>query len=377
MLDRKKPVEILHIASFIGNTGDILSNEGLSKFFQNSKNGPFRITNLEIRNFYKNRPEGTRFSFDEVLENAFHKFDRVLIGGGGFLDYWVEDSITGTTIEISPHILRKYGNRLIISSVGAFPHRQVPYQNLQKFTNFLYELQDNNTALMFRNDGTLKHLKSQLDVSVTNGLREAGDHCYLLAGEFAVTSVPEKIKPYIAVNVSPDQLIMQSSLRGPIDPSNFYNSLAQSLYQTADALQADIKFVPHLPVDFSAISELCELMPDLFVRENVSVHVYSGKKDILNSIYDVYQNALLCVCGRLHANILSIILDRPTVSLGILDRVTSVSQQHPNSVLIKDLNSDFSDSLMKESINALAMPLDSGAAQIKYKIEDFLSPLMS
>lgn len=369
-------MKILHIASFIGNAGDILSNEGLSKFFRNSKNKTFKVTNLEIRNFYKNRPEGTRLSFDEVLENAFHKFDRVLIGGGGFLDYWVEDSFTGTTIEISPHILRKYGNRLIISSVGAFPHRQVPYKNLQKFTNFLYELQDNNTALMFRNDGTLKHLKSQFDVSVTNGLSEAGDHCYLLAGEFAISGISEKNKPYIAVNVSPDQLVMQSSLRGAIDPSNFYNSLAQSLYQTADALQADIKFVPHLPVDFSAISELCELMPDLFVRENVSVHVYSGKRDIINSIYDVYQNALLSVCGRLHANILSIILDRPTVSLGILDRVTSISQQHSNSVLLGDLDTDFSDSLMKASINAMAKPIDGRATQIKHKIENFLSPLM-
>ena len=99
-------MKILHVASFVGNIGDNASHIGLYSildvFFSD-----YDVTALEIRRFYKNYQHADRRQFDEAFVKYANSFDLLIIGGGGFLDYWVENSATGTTLDMDPTLLPK------------------------------------------------------------------------------------------------------------------------------------------------------------------------------------------------------------------------------------------------------------------------------
>jgi hypothetical protein len=56
----------------------------------------------------------------------------IVFGGGGFLDYFVEDNDTGTTLNISKSLLDSIKTPILLISVGCVPNRTVPDANKEK-----------------------------------------------------------------------------------------------------------------------------------------------------------------------------------------------------------------------------------------------------
>lgn len=363
-------MKLLHLASFNGNVGDVLSNHGLQAFLNREYRGRVDQEKLEIRSFYKNTPADRRLSLDDVLVEASSRFDRILIGGGGFLDYWVPDSSSGATIDISESTLESLGRKVVISSVGAYPIREVPSGNIEKFSAFLSMLKSsNNVDLMFRNDGSVEHLSRVLGAEATTGLRIGGDHCYLL-DEASFLDTRDS-RPYIAVNIAPDQLEMQSNGQCLVDKNNFYKTVARALIEISETHSSDIVFVPHLLEDYKACLELTSLMPDAFVRSRFKTVRYSGTAENVFPIVSVYRHSIANIVMRLHANILSLMLDKRTISLGVLNRVAKIANQHRESVLIDNFEGDFSEPMI-HAANRPETKKDAVSDRIRCRVEDFL-----
>ena len=110
-------MRILHIASFDGNFGDRVSHEGFRKLIgQVSHNN--LITELEIRNFYLNMNPSVTIS--DFLNEHHINFDKIVIGGGGFLTQRSEysDMASCSIIDLNKDLINKIGNKLIFYSIG-------------------------------------------------------------------------------------------------------------------------------------------------------------------------------------------------------------------------------------------------------------------
>lgn len=365
-------MRLLHIASFIGNVGDILSNFALQDYLYRCFGRNIKIDRLEIRRFHKNAPVDWMLDFDTVIEYAARHYDRILIGGGGFLDYWVPRSGTGATIDISPKIIEKLKTRLVISSVGAYPHHDVPYENFERFSTFIAALQASpEVRLMFRNDGSVENLARVFGAEFAAGLRADGDHCYLLEYPALLADTLYQ-RPYVVLNVAPDQLSMNSHLHGLIDGDRFYEYLSKALLTVAEVYCCDLVFVPHLPQDCNAVLRLTEMLPDAFVRERLKVFQFDGTENTVSPVVSVYKRSIANISARLHSNILSIVLDQPTVSLDVLDRVTAISRQHSKSELVCCFDNDFSEDVVQSVETSRHTLADGTASCIRDYIENFL-----
>ena len=362
-------MKILHIASFIGNIGDILSNHALHRWLERRLGGALALETLEIRRFHRQAPADWKLDLDEVLADADCRYDRIVIGGGGFLDYWIPGSGSGATIDAAPATLEALRTPLVISSVGAYPLRDPPEENYARFRTFLEAAKAApNVSLMLRNDGSLAHIGEVFGADLAEGLVEAGDHCYLLDEPVPPAA---RERPYLVVNIAPDQLVMNSHLRGDIDRASFYDHLAAALLEAAEARGADVVVAPHLPLDFRAVLELVDRLPDAFVRERLKTAGFDGTPAVVPAITALYAHSEVNICNRLHANILSLVLGRPTVSLSVLARVAEVARQHPEARLVNALDRDFTREL-SEAAEA-AKPCDRADARaIAGRIADFL-----
>lgn len=87
---------LLHIASFKGNVGDIINHEGFYNKLRSQID--FDIEQIEIRKFYRNAGE---LNFDSELVKKINEYDGLVIGGGGLFDIRWNDSLTGTTVDMS------------------------------------------------------------------------------------------------------------------------------------------------------------------------------------------------------------------------------------------------------------------------------------
>ena len=93
-------MNVIHLASFGGNYGDVLNHQG----FYNTvgkKLGFDHINQIEVRRFYKNASPCEKLLFNDDFVKEVNKHDLFVVGGGGFFDAKWEYSNTGTTIDFN------------------------------------------------------------------------------------------------------------------------------------------------------------------------------------------------------------------------------------------------------------------------------------
>ena len=154
-----KQLKILHIAAFEGNVGDNASHVGFYNILDSILDD-YSINKIDIRRSYKKYDGDDKLFFDEEFVFTANQYDLVVFGGGGFLDYWVEGSSNGTTIDIEVNVFKKIKTEILITSIGCNPHRHVPKENFHKFRMFLdYVNEAKNIQIAVRNDGSVTSIK--------------------------------------------------------------------------------------------------------------------------------------------------------------------------------------------------------------------------
>jgi len=337
-------VRILHVASFVGNIGDNASHLGLAnllnEFFLN-----YTVERLEIRKFYKNYQRSDRRYFDQDFITYANKFDLLIIGGGGFLDYWVEDSLTGTTIDLSPDLVRTIEVPTIIASVGCIPHKDVPDGNIEKFRSFLDAVKLNSRVkILLRNDGSVNSINNYIGNRYLDDISEVLDNGFFFDLKDSC-SIPFE-DSYVAINITNDQLRMNSRCRKNINFNFYQEELVKTIKYLCEYKKLKIVFVPHIYSDLQAISDVLIKLDDYIVREFVSVAPCVQGDLGAKFLFSVYKKSVITIGSRFHANVCSLAMGIPTIGLVSLDRVKYVYDQLAMSRFCVLLDYDFSDDLI-------------------------------
>ncbi|MFW3341613.1 hypothetical protein [Aliarcobacter butzleri] len=119
----------MHIASFSGNIGDNASHIGFYNILSSIID--YDIAQIEMRKFYQNYNKADKLSFNKEFIEYINSFDICFIGGG-FLDYHIKDSKTGTTIDIDLSLIKNIKTPTYFTSLGSNPHKEVPKENIEK-----------------------------------------------------------------------------------------------------------------------------------------------------------------------------------------------------------------------------------------------------
>lgn len=311
-------MKILHVASFIGNIGDNASHAGLTAILKIIFN-EYEIEQLEIRKFYKNYQLDDARVFDEEFIEYANSFDLLIIGGGGFLDYWVEGSATGTTIDLDPELVPCITVPTLMMSVGCVPHRKIPEGNIDKFIRFIQAVNKNpNIRIAVRNDGSIETLKNILSPDEMKCIPEIMDNGFFYKSEEGPSFIDGD---YIAINITLDQIGMNSSLRGAIDLKAYQEEIVKVVNHIAVDLDKHVVFVPHIFSDIKAICDVLKNIEDFVVRSKVSIAPYVQGDAGSSYLFNVYKNSLLVLATRFHANVCPMSMGVPVIGLVALDRV--------------------------------------------------------
>lgn len=315
-------MKILHVASFVGNIGDNASHKGFYSIL-NQHLDAYSITELEMRKFYKNYNKADRQRFDEHFIEYANSFDMLVIGGGGFLDYWVPDSASGTTIDMPPLLVEKIKVKTLITSIGCMPHKPIPEGNIDKFRLFLDAILSNhNISIAVRNDGSKQTLKHEIGEQYYQAIPEILDSGFFYTNNGAL-SIPIE-QPYVTINITDDQIHMLSKHRGILDIGLYYKEMGKVVDFITNVLNLRVVLVPHIHADLKAINDLLQSLNDFDTREKISVAPCLQGVAGADYLFSIYKHSKFVIASRLHANICSIAMNVPVIGIAALDRVQHI-----------------------------------------------------
>ena len=341
-------IRILHVASFSGNIGDNASHIGFSVIFKQIFQ---KITEerLEIRRFYKNYSLPDKLYFDESFVRKANAFDLLVIGGGGFLDYWVPNSATGTTIDISKEIFDKLKVPTLICSVGCIPHREVPEGNEERFKSFLTQaLSKKNVRILLRNDGSKEVLK-KISGSEYNSIPTILDNGFFFDID-ENTHFNMMNNKYIAINTTLDQLEMKGNYNCQVDKGIISKELCTYILSVIENTDYHIVLIPHIYADIKAFQILLNDINDFYVRTRIHIAPYTQGDYGCKLLFSIYKNAEYCVGMRFHANVCNLAMNKPVSGLAFLDRIKYVHDYVGNFASVVNVNTHFSSVLFKSTL---------------------------
>lgn len=144
------------MASFIGNVGDNANHKGSEFLRSQFLDYEFQITRKEIREFYWKE---WIFNSEDFVNEA-NSYDLVMIGGGNYFELWVENSKTGTSIDLGLEYLQNIETPILFYSLGCDLGQGVPQVNIEKFRNFMdYLTNSEKYFVSVRNDGALSNIE--------------------------------------------------------------------------------------------------------------------------------------------------------------------------------------------------------------------------
>lgn len=315
-------MKILHVATFIGNIGDNASHEGFARVLAEVLPGAHEYTRLEIRKTYGVYSLPDKWRFDDAFARLANQHDLVLIGGGHFLDFWVERSVTATTLDIAPDVLDAIQAPIAIVSMGCMHRMEVPEENLVKLRRFLDVLLNRSrTFIAVRNDGSKAVLRDVVGSKYHTAIPEVLDSGFFYTNDGSAYRASEF--GYAVINTTVDQLAMKSRGVGPIDKETYREEMGDVLRFLLEETDLNLVFAPHIYSDYSAIQLLLQRVDDFHIRTRIAVAPYVQGDFGCRQVFAAYRGARLVIGMRFHANVCSLAMNRASIGLAATDRVIS------------------------------------------------------
>lgn len=312
-------IETLHVASFTGNVGDNANHNGTRQTLAENSIYEFSYTETEIRKYYQNYTASDSLAFDDEFVTIANDHDLVLIGGGNFFELWIEDSVTGTTIDMTKEIVDKIDTPIVFYGLGCDPHKGIPGDNKEKFEDFLSHILGSDHCLVsVRNDGSLSHIERIFGKEYAKRVKKVPDGGFFTEVDDRNHPQINQSETTIALNVATDM----PELRFPREKSNshsyerFIDELAEFIDEMINELD-DLHFVlmPHIYSDITAISDVLIRVDDINRRSRVTMAPYLSGDGSERYIFDIYRKADLAMGMRFHTNVCSIGQNTPTIGL--------------------------------------------------------------
>lgn len=305
-----KPLNVLHLASFAGNIGDLANHAGARLMFAKHLDFELSFTELEIREFYwKQR------SFDEDFIRYANSFDLLIIGGGNYFELWVEDSATGTSIDISPELLAAISVPTVFYSLGVDTGQGYTDQAATRFRGFISKvLSREDMFVCVRNDGSTLALQEVLGESEASQISMMPDGGFFALEKTHVQGERDVSTSSIGINLAGDML--ERRFNGEISSGVFLEEMARSFTTLLEAKNhLTLELIPHIWRDVSLIAELLTLIPDRYLRRRISIAPLAPVKAGLADFLRRYEHHDLVLGMRFHSNVCSIGMNTPTIGL--------------------------------------------------------------
>lgn len=303
-------MKILHVASFIGNIGDNASHYGTYKIL--SRHLSYSIDTLEIRKAYDNYTLPDKWKFDDEFADLANEYDLLIIGGGAFLDYFL-DNHTGTTIDMTTSTLELLTPEIIFMSMGCKP-RPEGVDSLDKTRKYV-EVLKSRAHIFFRNDGSTDNFPEIPQV---------------LDSGFFYENLGGRQEDYIAVNVANDWL----------KDDTYIDEMAQLVERSGE----QVVFIPHNFADIDAINKVLKRVNSYTVATRVRIAPYTQGYEGAKQLFTIYKNSKQVVASRFHANVCSIAMNKPVVGIEITDKIRGMYESIGSSAV--KVTPDLSKELM-------------------------------
>lgn len=386
-----EPVDVLHVASFVGNIGDNANHNGTRKKLRDNLGLRFNFEEIEIRKYYQNYSKDDALSFDQSFVNKANKKDLVLIGGGSFFDIWLEQSATGTTIDISNKQIDAIHTPIIFHGLGCIPGEQVADSTISKFRSFLDHLfRSDDILVSVRNDGSQEHIKKTVGESYAKRIFTIPDGAFFIeTDDISHPEIP-KNKTVIGINVASDMPTRRfPSTGGYLSYEEFINQFSSFTDKLLNKFsEIHLIFIPHIYSDITAISDILSEMDIMYRRNRVTTAPYLHGMGCEKYIFDIYDKVDATMGLRLHSNICPIGIQTPSIGLanghpkvndlydglGLSDRIVAVHEQQFTKKLIRTVEQTLDDSATIEERYAeisqnLEQDLDEFHSKIKYILQ--------
>ncbi|NUW68975.1 polysaccharide pyruvyl transferase family protein [Vibrio coralliilyticus] len=307
-----KELNVLHVASFTGNIGDNANHTGFRNNFSKHLDVVINYTEFEIRQiFWKHK------SFDENFVTLANQHDLVVIGGGNYFELWVDESETGTSIDIKLELLKKIGTPIVFNALGVDPAQGATEEALKKFRAFLdFAIESPTIKLSCRNDGSIKTLKELVGERYAKEFYHVPDSGFFTEVQDFYHPELEKDKVNIVIQIAGDMIETRFPNNSDLDIGfeDFISGLANYIIRMQDG-NVNFILVPHIFRDISVINKLLESLPDNIRRESVSVAPYLVGQKGQDYIFDIYKKADLILAMRFHASVCGLGLGTPCIGL--------------------------------------------------------------
>ncbi|KPQ28493.1 MAG: hypothetical protein HLUCCX14_10155 [Marinobacter excellens HL-55] len=327
---RQPRKNILHIASFDGNVGDNASHNGFYKQMKAICGWESYVEQREIRKTYLNYEAADRWHWDEQLVKDINQKDLTVIGGGNYFELWLNESSTGTTIDLSPELLRQVDKPLFFHAVGCDPNIGVNNQTVKRFRSFLDSaLTHPNCLVSVRNDGSSKYLGRYIGERYSKQIIVTPDPGFFVSpGEVALPHSLQN-RDYWIINLAMDR--PERRFPGTDNKLNYEGFLSEmrNLVCKACHTYRDIEIVlaPHIYSDLTPIRDLMEILPDAIRRWRVSVAPMLHGMGAEKAVFSLYEHAQLAFGLRFHANVCPIGLGTPSIGLATTEKLFDLYEE--------------------------------------------------
>ena len=328
----KKSLDIVHLASFSGNIGDIANHKSFRIWFQKINSDKIiKWHDIEIRHFFRKKTYFSDYHYS-LVQNA----DLFVIGGGNFLELWPSNTYSGTSLPFDGRKLMSLDTPVFVNAIGVDDGQGVGKDAENLFPDFVNNLiNKNNVFFSVRNDGSNKVIKRHLNPANFERLHYLPDHVFfteidssVIKSEFTIVGINLAIDmPHLRFeNFASDEMKYLKEFSKLV--VNFLNDFPNTI----------IKFLPHMYSDLLAYSHVLENLPDEIKRERIIIGNYNTIKGS-DSYLDLYHDIDVLIATRFHSHILGLAKKIPVLSLNNYSQISKlIYELNNNGFKLESLN---------------------------------------
>ena len=371
-------IRILHLASFTGNVGDNANHLGFRPWFEQLLAKPCSWHELEIREFYWRRRQ-----FDASFVELVNEFDFLVVGGGNYFELWVDDSHTGTSIDISQEHLAEIKIPIFFNALGVDAGQGTSAGSLQRFERFLSTLLSSDQYLVtVRNDGAQRTLQRNLPAEIADRVAVLPDGGFF--AEFATRDVYFPGKKVVGLNLACD---MGDIRFAEFSASNGQVAFCGEIAKTIEEFLSDediaLVMFPHIYSDLRVLTDVVYEISDPVRRTRVAVAPYCVGPAGAERVFGGYRSCDLIVGMRFHANVCPIGMGIPTIGMVSYPQIKYLYEELGIEEGCMDVSRPgFANALSQRVTETLASPaaVEAKVAAARDRVQaqrDSVSPLIT
>ena len=304
-----RPVHVLHLASFSGNTGDGAMHDGACRTRAEDFPFPVNYRRAEIRDYIQ---WGMR-RFDDDFVAEVNRTDALFVGGVSLFQLWRPDSLSGTYFDLPAEAFSRIHRPIVFYGVGSDATRGIRPETVERVRRWLDRvLETDRVAFSLRNDGSKTLLTEALGSAYTDRMKVIPDGA-LFAEPLAVDwPLGWGDAPYVIVQLAGDMPDIRYGNR----PEMFVPAVAAGIERLLlEHPDCRCLLLPNVYSDVKLAAQCLEALGDRLRRTRVSVGPCETGPEGWKWIYGLHRKARAVLAMRFHANVVSVGLGVPATGL--------------------------------------------------------------